>query len=92
MDFTGSERAQNGRRGAGTRVPMMSYESRAGQVERCLAGIGEITIYDLARIVGMSRRGLHTIVDRMAREGRIAVRDIEHRKNINKHLISRRQP
>jgi hypothetical protein len=90
MDFTGSERAQNGRRGAGGRVEQMSYESRAGQVERCLAGIGECTIYDLAKRVGMSRRGLHTICDRMAREGRIAVRDVPHRPNRNKHLISRK--
>lgn len=89
MGFTGAERAQNGRSGARTRVPQMSYESRAGQVERSLAAIGECTIYDLARHMGMSRRRLHNICDRMAREGRISVRQVFHRRNMFKHLISR---
>lgn len=89
MVLTGSERAVNGRRGARQRAPQMSYEFRVGQVERALSGGKELTIYDLAKVLDMSHRGMHTICDRMAREGRISVRQVPHRPNMFKHLISR---
>lgn len=87
---TGSLRAENERSGAKA-APKMSYEFRVGQVERVLATHPELTIYDLARLLDMSHRRMHTICDRMAREGRISVRQVPHR-NWFKHLISRRQP
>lgn len=88
MDFTGSLRAQTGRSGAKTRAVGMSYEYRAGQVGQVLATHSEVTIYDLARLLDMSHRRMHTICDRMAKEGRIAVRQVPYR-NWFKHLISR---
>lgn len=91
MDYTGSLRAQNERKRARARAPQMSYEYRVGQVERVLATTTECTIYDLAKRLDMSHRGMHTICERMAREGRISVRQVPHR-NWFKHLISRRQP
>ena len=91
MDLTGSLRAKIERKRTKPRVPQMSYEFRVGQVEQLLKVHSEVTIYDLARLLDMSHRGMHTICDRMAREGRISVRQVPHR-NWFKHLISRRQP
>ena len=92
MDFTGSLRAEYGHSGAKAQTPHMSYEHRAGQVERLLETVSEVKIYDLAKLLNMSHRRMHTICQRMYQESRIAVRQVPHRKNINKHLISRRQP
>lgn len=91
MDNTGSLRAGNAHSGA-NKTPHMSYEFRAGQVERQLAISSPVTIYDLARLLGMSPRQMHNICDRMAKQGRIAVEQVAHRSNMFKHLISRRQP
>jgi len=90
MDFTGSLRAADGQDKAAPKARPMSYEFRAGQVERQLAISGECTIYDLAKHLQTPRRQIHNICDRMAREGRITVRQVPHRPNMFKHLISRR--
>lgn len=90
MDFTGSSRATDAHDGAKAKTPRMSYEYRAGQVERVLSGLsGWLTIYDLARVLGMKPRQMWNICNRMAIEGRIAVRQAPHRSNMFKHLISR---
>lgn len=91
MDNTGSLRAADGQDGATAQTQRMSYEYRAGQVERQLAISSEVTIYDLARLLGMKPRQMHNIIERMAVEGRISVRQVSHRSNMFKHLISRRQ-
>lgn len=90
-DFTGSLQAFDGHSGAKRKTPRMSYPFRAGQVGRLLETHSEVTIYDLARLLDMSPRQMHTICDRMAREGRITVRQAPHH-NWFKHLISQRQP
>lgn len=92
MDNTRPLRAGNAHDGATAKTQRMSYEFRAGQVERQLAISSEVTIYDLARLLDMKPRQMHNICDRMARQGRITVRDVPHRPNRNKHLISRAQP
>lgn len=89
MDNTGSLRAGNAQHGAAAKT-RMSYEYRAGQVERQLAISSPVTIYDLARLLDMSPRQMHNICDRMAAQGRITVQQVAHRRNMFKHLISRR--
>lgn len=88
MDNTGSLRAVIGLNGA-NKTPRMSYEFRAGQVERQLAISSPATIGDLARLLGMSTRQMHSICDRMGKQGRISVRQVPH-ANTFKHIISRR--
>jgi len=90
MDNTGSLRAGNAQHGAAAKTGRMSYEYRAGQVERQLAISSPVTIYDLARLLDMSPRQMHNICDRMAKQGRIAVQQVHHRENMFKHLISRK--
>lgn len=86
MDNTGSLRAGNEHEGAKAKTQRMSYEYRVGQVERQLAISSEVTVYDLARLLGTSPRQMHNICVRMAKEGRVAVRQVPHH-NTFKHLI-----
>jgi hypothetical protein len=88
MDFTGSLRASDGHKDAKPKTRRMSYQFRVGQVGQVLATHSEVTIYDLARLLDMSPRQMHNICDRMAKEGRISVRQAAHH-NWFKHLISR---
>lgn len=90
MDFTGSLQAGNEREGAKARNSRMSYEYRAGQVGQVLANGAEVTIGDLAKLLGMSRRQMWSICNRMAKEKLITVRQAPH-SNWFKHLISRRK-
>jgi len=90
MDNTGSLRAGNAQHGAAAKTGRMSYEYRAGQVERQLAISSPVTIYDLARLLCMSPRQMWNICNRMAVEGRITADQVFHRKNRLKHLISRK--
>lgn len=90
MDNTSSLRDGNGQNGAKVPVPRMSYEYRAGQVERILAISSPVTIGDLARLLEMSRRQVWSICNRMAAEGRIDAQQMPYRSNMFKHLISRR--
>lgn len=92
MDNTGSLRAGNGRNGAKARAPKMSYQYRAGQVEQQLAISSPVTIGDLACLLGMSRRQIWDITNRMAAEGRIGVTQVPYNRTTFKHIISRRQP
>lgn len=88
IDHTGSLQAINAHNGAKPKKQRMSYEYRAGQVGRLLNTHPSLTIYDLARLLEMSPRQMHNICDRMAREGRVSVRQVPHH-NTFKHLISR---
>lgn len=88
MDNTGSLQVGNGQDDTPEKLGRMSYEYRAGQVERQLAISSEVTVYDLARLLKVSPRQMHNICVRMAAEGRIAVRQAPHH-NTFKHLISR---
>jgi len=90
MDNTSSLRDGSGRNGAKVPAPRMSYEYRAGQVERQLAISSPVTIGDLARLLEMSRRQVWSICNRMAAEGRIDAQQMPYRSNMFKHLISRR--
>lgn len=89
-DYTSALRASIEQEGAKPKTQRMSYEYRAGQVGRVLETVSECTIRDLARLLGMSQRQMHDICNRMAQEGRISVRQVEH-SNWFKHLISRRK-
>lgn len=92
MDNTGSLQVSDAHNGAKTKTTRMSYEFRAGQVRRVLELNPEMTIYDLARYLEMSPRQMHTICERMAKEGRISARQVPHRKGVFKHIISLVQP
>lgn len=89
MDITGNLREINGNVTERPKHKHRSYLFRVGQVERLLKVHSEVTICDLARLVEITPRQMWNICHRMAAEGRITVRQVPHRPNMFKHLISR---
>jgi hypothetical protein len=69
------------------RLPRRSYFFRAGQVEQVLRKRSRITIYDIAREIGISPRSADGICRRMVVEGRITFEVVPH-SNHFKYLVS----